>query len=147
MVRAEQRGDDDPDLCRDKGEGDGEPSRENVSLELQVSVLAAGEVAAGETQWRLRRLDIRREIPTTLQGVLDTESTFRAEVSGPLEVDLALEVERLLLVRHVSWRDDQCEADPKHQGVDGEEGSVVEHDARVTNERGEGHDGSRDGGH
>lgn len=66
--------------------------------------------------------------------ILDPEPALLAEVARPLLVDLALKIEGILLVRHVTRRDDKGEADPKEERVHGEERPVVKNDAGVADD-------------
>jgi hypothetical protein len=50
MVGTQQRGNDDQHVRGGQSEGDGVPRCEDVSLEFEVSILAAGEVRSGVTQ-------------------------------------------------------------------------------------------------
>ena len=137
MVRAQQRGDHDGDLRGDDAEDDGVPVLEDVALELEVRALAAGQHAARIARLADRRLDERVEVAAALKLVLNAQTAAQAEVAGPLGVDLALEVERALLVSDVAGRDEQREADPEEERVPGEESAVVEDDAGPADEGGE----------
>lgn len=61
-------------------------------------------------------------------------------------VQFSFKVECPLFVGHVAWRDEQCEADPEEEAVDGEEGAIVEEDAGPTDERRENAESGCDGG-
>lgn len=45
---------------------------------------------------------------------------------GPLGVDLSLEIKRLASVGDISEGDEECEEDPEHECVCGEEGAIVD---------------------
>lgn len=92
-------------------------------------------------------VQVQVRVPVTTHGILDAQTPVRPEIPTPLRVDLPFEVERPLLVCHVSGRDDECETDPEEQGVDGEEGAVVEEDTGVANQTGEHDNSCGDGGH
>ena len=68
--------------------------------------------------------------------VLDTQTTGETDAGRPLSVNLALEVEGLLLVGDVARCDEETKGDPGEERVDGQERAVVEQDSRPTNERG-----------
>jgi hypothetical protein len=63
MVGTQQRGNDDQHVRGGQSEGDGVPRCEDVSLEFEVSILAAWEVGSRVAEGRLRRLDVGREVP------------------------------------------------------------------------------------
>jgi hypothetical protein len=69
--------------------------------------------------------------------ILDFQPALLSQIPTPLPVDLALEVERKVLVGDVTGGDDEGEAKPEEEGVDSEESSIVEDDAGVAEERGE----------
>ena len=61
--------------------------------------------------------------------VLDSDSSIQAEISTPLSVDLALQIECLLLVGNVTRCDNQSEAEPKKERVESQKGPVVQQNA------------------
>lgn len=72
-----------------------------------------------------------------MQLVLDAHAPVEPELAGPLLVDLALEIKRASFIGDVPRRDEEGEADPGEQAVDREEGTIIEEDARPSDERGE----------
>jgi hypothetical protein len=82
----------------------------------------------------------------TTHGILDAQTSVRAEFPTPLRIDLPFEVERPLLVCHIPGRDHECEADPEEQGVDGKKGAVVKEDTGVADQAGEDNESCGDGG-
>ena len=106
VVRAQQRGDHDTDLRGDDAEDDGVPAFEDGALELEVRCLAAGQDRARIARLAHGRLDERVEVAAATKLVLDAKTTRDAERARPLRVDLALEVERALLVGDVARCDE-----------------------------------------
>lgn len=123
MVGAQERGNDDQYVRGGQSEGDGVPRCEDVSLEFEVSILAAGEVGSRVAEGRLCRLDIGREVSAAshligsisecaagkflglAHSVLDPQSALGSKLPTPLQVDLAFQIESLLLVADVSRSD------------------------------------------
>ncbi len=134
VVRAQQRRDHDRELRGHDREHRRVPPLEDEPLEHDVRALAPGQQAPRVARLRHRRLDERVEVPAAAQLVLHAQAAVEPEVARPLRVDLALEVERALLVRDVARRDEQREADPEQERVHGEERAVVEQDAGPADE-------------
>lgn len=66
--------------------------------------------------------------------VLDTETTCRTKIAGPLRINLPLEIVGTLFIRHITRSDHETETDPEKQRVDCEEGSIVQDDPAVADE-------------
>lgn len=62
--------------------------------------------------------------------ILDSDPAVQTKISTPLSVDLAFQVERLLLVRDVAGCDDQRKAEPQKEGVECQESPIVQQDTR-----------------
>ena len=54
----------------------------------------------------------RTEVPTALELILDPQTSIYAEVSRPLGVDFAFEIERATFISDVAWRDEQGKTNP-----------------------------------
>ena len=146
VVGAEEAANDDGDLEGDEAKDDDVPSLEDGLFKAYVGALAAGEDAAGVTGLRDGGLDEGREVAAAPELVLDAEPAGDAKVLRPLGVDLAVEVESVLFIGDVAGDDEEGEAEPEEEGVDGEEGAVVEEDACPANEGGDDTEGSGEGG-
>lgn len=105
------------------------PTFEHQGLEGQVRAFATREDAPGITHLCDCRFHERREVPTARELGLYPCAPRLAEHLRPLSIDLALEIERVLLVGDIAWGNEQTEGYPHKEGVNGEEGAVVEEDA------------------
>jgi hypothetical protein len=123
----------------------GEPPFKDRSLEIEISVLAAGKDAPRIACLTDGRFDERTEVPTASETVLYAQTTCVAKVTGPLGVNLAFEVKCTPTISQVSGYDEQGETYPKKESVNCEEGAVVEEDAGPTDERGDYTEGSGEG--
>lgn len=65
--------------------------------------------------------------------VLNPEAPVGAKRTRPLGVDLALKVERPAFVSDVPWSDQEREANPEHECVNGKEGAIVKKNTRPSN--------------
>ena len=137
MVRAQERGDHEEDLCGNDAEDDGVPTFEYRALEVEVRGLAARQDAARKARLADGCLDERAEKATAVELILNAPTARNAERARPLGVDLTLEVEGTLLIGDVAGRNEDGEADPEKESVPGEEGTIVEDDAGPADERGE----------
>lgn len=97
------------------------------------------------TAFAQRTLSAIREQET--YRILDPPPRSIIQIPTPLIIDLALQIERALLVRHVPRCRDQSQADPEHECIHGKEGPVVEYDAGVADEGSEGAKDCCDGGY
>lgn len=137
VVRAQQRRDHDRELRGHDHEHGRVPPLQYQPLELYVRPFAPRQQRARVARLRDGGLDERVEVPAAVELVLHAQAAVEPEVARPLRVHFSLEVERALLVGDVPRGDEQREADPEEEGVDGEEGAVVEQDAGPADERGE----------
>lgn len=131
VVGAEKTSEDDENVSGHESEGNSVPCAKNSTLELHVPVLASVLVGTGVAERGNSRFVLGRKVTTALERVLDTKTANCAEITRPLEVDLAFKVEGLFLVCNVAGGDDECKADPEQKSVDGQEGTVVEKNTRV----------------
>ena len=69
--------------------------------------------------------------------VLNAEATEDAKLAGPLGVEFAFEVEGDAFVGEVPGDDEECKCDPAEEGIEPEEGGVVEDDPGPASECGE----------
>lgn len=136
VVRAQQPDDHHRQVERHKRKRHDVPPLQHHALELDVRPLAPRQDAARVARRRHRRLDERAEVPAAPQLRLDAHPPLRPEIPAPLRVDLALEVEGVLLVGDVPGHDEEGEADPEQEGVDREEHAVVEEDPRPSDQGG-----------
>lgn len=143
VVRAQQARDHDGELDGHDGEDGGEPALEDGALKLEVRALASGKNATRIARLADGGLDEGVEVATAAELILNAQPAVNTEGAGPLGVELALEVERVLLVGDVPGRDEERERDPEEEGEPREEGPVVEQNAGPADERGE--DGNRGG--
>jgi hypothetical protein len=102
------------------------PLAKHDLFEIEISMLAPGEDAPCITSLANGRLDKGAKVSAALQTVLYAQATLITELAGPLGIDLSLEVKRAPAISDVTWNDEQREADPEKEGVDGEERAVVE---------------------
>jgi hypothetical protein len=103
MVRAEEGNDHDSYLQRHQTERDEIPSPKHETLEIQIELLAAWQGTARVASLADGSLDVRREITTALELVLNSETSIGTEIARPLGVDFAFKVERALLVCEIAW--------------------------------------------
>ena len=129
MVGAQERDDDRPQLHGHKPKASDIPPLQQEPLEPDIRAFASRELGSGITRLGDSRFDERRKVSTALQFVLDAETTEDAELAGPLGVDFAFEVEGDAFVGEIPGDDEECECDPAEEGVEAEEGAVVEEDA------------------
>jgi hypothetical protein len=124
-------------MQRDNRERHDIPPLKQQLLERQIRGLAPREEGPRITRRRNGSLYIRREIATARELALYRCAPRLAEELGPLGVDLALEVECVFFVGDVAGDDEEAEGEPEEEGVDGEEGTVVEEDAGPPDEGGD----------
>jgi len=106
----------------------GIPPFQDHPLELHISQFTAREYAPRITSLTDGSFDEGVEITATLKLVLYAQPTCCTEITRPLSVDLAFEVEGVLFVGDVSRHDDENEGYPKKESVYRKECAVVEKD-------------------
>lgn len=102
-------------------------------MEVDIRKLATGEDAACEACRGDGGFNERAKVAATLELILDPEAALATQSSGPLGVDLALEVKSTLLVGDVTRSTNEGKADPEEKSVPGEEAAVVEQDTSPAN--------------
>jgi hypothetical protein len=73
-------------------------------------------------------LDEGGEKATAIELILDTKPITDAKIATPLKVDFTIKIEITPLEGHVPWSDEEGEAYPKEERVNGEERAIVEED-------------------
>jgi hypothetical protein len=129
MVRTQQPSDDDGNVQRYDRKRDSVPPAQHHLFKIEILMFTPGKKTPGVTRLTNSRFHERAKIAATLQTVLNPQPTLVAEGPGPLLVHLSLEIERSSLVGDVSWYDEESEADPKQECVNGEERTIVKQDA------------------
>lgn len=109
-----------------KRENDRIPSAQHHPLKLQIMQLASWQYTPRVTRLRDSRFDKGGKVSAALELVLYAEAALGAEIPRPLGVNFTFKVEGMSFVCKVTRENEEDEGDPKKEGVDGEEGSVVE---------------------
>lgn len=156
MVGAEEAGDDDDQVGRDDGECGNVPVFQDHAFEFQVAGFTSGKGGAcvacvgcggldegGKVSAAVELIEGCQPGPPAVGRpkwdaqtylVLDPQSSLQPQNPTPLCINLSLQVERMLLVRQVPGRHNQRETSPEEDIVCCEKGTVVEDDARETQE-------------
>lgn len=145
VIRAQESRDDASQMEGYETECHDIPLIQNPLLESHVWALATRHLAARIAFCADGSLDVWREVSAAFQEVLNRQPPSDTEVARPLGVDFAFEVEGSLFVRNVSGDDEEAERNPEADGVNGEEGAIVEENSGPTNERCEETGGSSNG--
>jgi len=134
MVRTKEGGDNAEELEGYESKGNGVPTPEDQSFELDIRTLASREKTSRIASLANSRLHKWREVATTPKLILDAQTPVNAENSRPLGVNLPFQVERSLSVSYVTWCDQECKRDPEKEGVNRKECTIVKKDAGPANE-------------
>jgi hypothetical protein len=137
VVSAKQSGNHTSELNGNKGEGDGVPALKNHLVETHIAAFTTGESAASVAGLRNGGFNERREIAAAMELILNAKTTEDTEITRPLGVDFTLKIEGDTAVAHVTRGDEETERNPEKKGVYGNEGAVVEENARPANEGGQ----------
>lgn len=135
VVGAEESDDHNGDLRRNDTEHGSIPAFENSALKLDVRTLAAWEDAAGVTRLADGSLDEGVEVPAAVELILHPKTTLETQLTRPLCVDLAFQIEGSLLVCDIAGCDKEGKSDPQKECVPCEESTVVQQDSGPAYER------------
>lgn len=104
------------------------PPLQRRTFKLEERPFTPWERGTRVTRLAHRRLTERGKVAAASQFILDTQPAVDAEIAGPFGVYFAFEIEAAASVGDIAWDDEEGECGPEEEGVDGEEGAVVEED-------------------
>lgn len=118
MVGAQERNDGGHRLARHESKASDIPPLHQEPLEPDIRLFAPRQLRAGMARLRNSSFNERRKVSTALEFILDAQPPEDAELTRPLSVDFALEVEGDAFIGEVAWDDEECECDPAEEGVE-----------------------------